>query len=341
MDRILRTAVAVASLALVAFPAHAEIKLTVGGTAFPDTVGESHWLEFEERIEAEAGDEFDVRMLIYGQLGPEEQVVSGLRRNRVQFANLSALVTSTIVPEIALLYAPYLFDDEAEADYVFDTRLTPFFRELLAERGLHLVTWNEIGFHHVYGVEPIIVPDDAEGVRFRVSASKSAQLFAEALDADVIPLGYTEIVSALQTGLIEAGENGISLYARTGIASEAPHLTLTSHAFGMSVMVANKRWWDRLSPAHRALVEDAFPDIGRTRREIRAEGLRDLAQAEALGFEVHRLTPEQRELWREATRGTHEALIEAVGGRSRELYEMIIEAKAEYAERSSAAAGGS
>ena len=50
--------------------------------------------------------------------------------------------------------------------------------------------------------------------------------------ADVIPLGFGEIVSSLQTGLIEAGENAVSLYARTGISDESPHFSLTKHASG-------------------------------------------------------------------------------------------------------------
>ena len=90
-------------------------------------------------------------MLIYGQLGSEDQLVSCLRRGRVQFANLSAMAMSTVVAEMALLYAPFLFDDAAEADFVYDNLLTELYRELLAEKGLHLVSWYEIGFLNVYG----------------------------------------------------------------------------------------------------------------------------------------------------------------------------------------------
>ena len=75
----------------------------------------------------------------------------------------------------------------------------------------------------------------SSGLRDR---SLSARLFAQSIGADMIPLGYGEIVPSLQTGLIDAGENSISLYARTGISAEAPYLTLTRHVFGMSVIVA-------------------------------------------------------------------------------------------------------
>jgi TRAP-type C4-dicarboxylate transport system substrate-binding protein len=314
------------------------VKVTVGGTSFPKTVGEQQWLTFQRGVMARAGDEFDLRMLIYGQLGSEEQLVSGLRRGRVHFANLSATVTSTVLPEIALLYAPYLFDSEEEADFVYDNYLTERFRQMLAAEDLHLVEWNEIGFHHVYSKTPILTPADARNKRFRVSAAPSAQLFAQALGADVIPLGFSEIVSSLQTGLIEAGENGISLYARTGTAEEAPHLTLTAHAFGMSLIVSRKRWWDGLTAAQRQVLTESFPSIQVSRAGVRGEGRDDLSRASELGFTVHRLTAEQKLAWREATESTHAQLIKTVGGRSQEIYDLILRGRQAYSDQQAGSA---
>ena len=112
--------------------------------------------------------------------------------------------------------------------------------------------------------------------RFRVSSSLNARLFAEAIGADVIPLGFGEIVSSLQTGLIEAGENAVSLYARTGISDESPHFSLTKHAFGMSVIVTGRNWWNRLSDDQRRILEESFPTIQESRRVTRAQEKLDL-----------------------------------------------------------------
>jgi TRAP-type C4-dicarboxylate transport system substrate-binding protein len=239
-------------------------------------------------------------------------------------------VTSTIVPELSLLYAPYLFETEEEADFVYDRYLTDIFRDLLAVKDLYLVTWYEIGFHSIYATEPIIVPADAGGRRFRVSNSLNARLFAEAIGADVIPLGFGEIVSGLQTGLIEAGENSVSLYGRTGIAGEAPHYTDTRHSFGMSVIVSDKVWWDNLPERDRVILEKSFPSIAESRLATRAENLKDLNDP-SLGIEVHVLTEAQRAQWRNATTGVTERLLEMIGGQSREVYALISRGKAEYA----------
>jgi TRAP-type C4-dicarboxylate transport system substrate-binding protein len=304
--------------------------VNLGGTATPNTPGEAMWLTFQERAQAASGDRMQLKALIYGQLGSEEQLLSGLRRGRIQFANLSAQATSTVVPELALLYAPYLFAAEAEADFIYDQYLTDIYRELLAAQGLHLVTWYEIGFHSVYGTKPLILPADAAGTRFRVSSSVNARLFAEAIGADVIPLGYGEIVSSLQTGLIDAGENSIALYARTGISDEAPHFTLTEHAFGMSVIVTDQLWWDSLTVEERQILEESFPSIEESRLATRAQNSQDLSDP-TLGIQIHELTASQKEQWKRTVAPVTKVLIETIGGRSREIYELIQRGRAEYA----------
>jgi TRAP-type C4-dicarboxylate transport system substrate-binding protein len=312
-------------------PVESPTIVNLGGTATPNTPGEEVWLKFRDDAESASEGRLELRPLIYGQLGSEEQILSGLRRGRIQFANLSAQVTSTIVPELSLLYAPYLFETEAEADFIYDTYLTEFYREMLAARGLHLLTWYEIGFHSVYAKNPIVAPADAKGRRFRVSNSLNARLFAESIGADVIPLGFGEIVSALQTGLIEAGENAVSLYARTGIADEAPHYTETRHALGMSVILADKTWWDNLPEIDRRVLEKSFPSIAESRRATRTQNEFDLKDP-SLGIEIHVLTETQRAQWREATAGVTGSLLDAIGGRSREVYALIVRGKLEYAE---------
>jgi TRAP-type C4-dicarboxylate transport system substrate-binding protein len=308
-------------------------QITIGGSATPNTPGEAIWLEFKRRAEESSGGRLRMRALIYGQLGSEEQLLAGLRRGRIQYANLSAQIVSTVVPELSLLYAPFLFESEAEADFVYDRYLTGEFRELLAAKDLHLVTWYEIGFHDIYGREAIILPDDARGRRFRIAASLNARLFAEAIGADAIPLGFADIVPSLQTGLIEAGENSVTLYARTGIAGEAPHLTLTNHLLGMSLIVSRKAWWDALPAEDRRILQESFPPISRSRAVVRAETAADLAQAGTLGFIVHALTPEQREAWRRVTAEVTRTLIEDIGGRAAAVYAGIERSKAEFRAR--------
>ena len=306
-------------------------EITAAGTAFPNTAGELQWFRFQRRVEEGTGGRIKVRMLVHGQLGSEEQIVSGLQRNRVHIGNLSAMVASTIVPETAVLYAPFLFESEAEADFVYDNFLTDLFSSLVREHGLHLVTWDEIGFHHIYSVTPILSPEDLRGRRFRVSASEASRQFARAFGADVIPLGFGEIVPSLQTGLIEAGENSVSLYVRTGTSAEAPHLTLTGHSFGMSLIVASKTWWDGMSEADRRVVAGAYPTIEESRLSTRAEANQDLENAADFGIVPRWPDAAEREAWAAAVSHIPGELAQTIGGQADLVLETIAEGKAAFA----------
>ncbi len=310
-------------------------EITAAGTAFPNTIGETHWFTFQRKVEEGTQGRFRVRMLVHGQFS-EEQIAAGLRRGRVQIGNLSAMMTSTLVPETAILYAPFLFESEEEADFVYDHFLTELFTSLLAAQSLHLVSWSEIGFHHIYSVTPVLSPADMRGRRFRVSASEASRLFGEALGADVIPLGFGEIVPSLQTGLIEAGENSLTLYVRTGTSGEASHVTLTAHCFGMSVIVADKVWWDGLADADREIMAHAYPSITETRRGTREEAQRDLENAQSFGITPRWPEQSERDQWAAAVAHVPEELARAVGGQSRLVLETIAEGKAAFARQQAA-----
>ncbi len=325
-------ALAYLAVALSTSAAAKPLEIVVGGTAARGTAGEAQWLKFQRDAEAASQGAFKMRMLIHGELGAEEQIVSGLRRGRVQYANLSALVASTIVPETSLIYAPYLFESQAEADFIFDRYLTPEFRKLFAARGLEFIRWYELGFQQMWSrPKPLLVPSDAKGVKFRISPSKSSELLGKALNADLISISYADIIPSLQTGLITAGENGVPLYARTGIAPEAPHLTLTNHSLAMSVIVADKRWWDKQPESIRKILRDNFPTEAWIRQAVRQEIATDLAAAAKLRFKVYTLTPAQRAQWVQATRGTHAALVTTIGGDAQRLYGVILAGKKAYA----------
>ncbi len=326
--------VAVSALLWVAGCGSGTEEVIAGGTGVVHgSAGETKWLAFRDRVVAASNGELKLTPMIGGELGSEETILSALRRGRIKVANLSGLVLSSLVPELALIQAPFLFDSHAEADYLLDNHLTDIYKPLLAEQGLAFLSWDEIGFHHIYGKRPILVPEDARGVRFRVSAGRSAQFLAEALAADVIPLPFSENITGLQTGLVDAGSNAIILYARTGIAAEAPHLTLSRHAYTVNLLVANKPWLESLSERQRAAVESGWMDMDTARALTRAEWQQDLAGAENLGFVVHEIDESQRARWRTATAPVADRLIAAIGGQAAEVWAALGQGKQAYRER--------
>lgn len=314
----------------------APFSYAIGGTTAPGDPGDMMWQKYLENAKTLSNGAADVKPLIRGETGGEENMMGALRRNRIQVAGFSESGMSKQIPEYAVINLPFLFDSAEEADFVIDNHLADFFRPLTEAAGMEVLSWMEVGFMNLYAPKPMLSPNDAQGQRLRALQSRSSIMFMEAIGADVINVTIPELIPSLQTGLVDGGETSVMMYTRSGVADYAPVYTLTEHAYSTAVLVANKRWFDGLSPEQRRVVRAAQPKIEETRAFMRGENAKQLAEIEAKGVKIVRLTPEQRAAWAEATRANHAKLIAEIGGRAQEAYDLILEGKAEFARRQAA-----
>jgi TRAP-type C4-dicarboxylate transport system substrate-binding protein len=308
------------------------------GFSLAKSVDERLWLDFEKRVETALPDN-DVRLLIRGEAGPEEQMFGSLRRDRIQLAGGSFAGVAMLVPEIALLSAPFLFDSEDEVDFVMDRYMLGDFRELFGRIGLRLLHWTEIGWVNLYGKRPMHTPAAARGQRVRASASIASQAFVREIGADTITMPFSEVLPSLQTGLIDAGVTSVTMYALSGIPSEAPYYALTRHTYDMGVMLASAKWYDALPERERAVYALGLGGAASTRRAARdsvAALLRDLP---AKGVQLHEPSPQERATWREAAWPSHRKLVRQVGGQAQRIYDRLLEGREAFA-RARVAAGG-
>lgn len=306
----------------------------VGSLSAPGTPWHDEWLRFEARFAQQPDTGLQLNLFISGQLGSEETVLSNLRRGRVQLGGFSLHGLASVVPELSVLLAPYLFESRAEVDFVMDNYLTDIFTELFAAQGITLLRWSEVGWNHIFCRDPVETPADIRGLKIRASSAIGPQEFARRVGADNVPVNYAELITALQTGLLDCGQGGVGLYALSGAAQEAPHLTLTYHIFDTGLVVANRAWLDALAPEQRdALLGSLEPaDLGRRTLRAALASLQSEKLGE-LGVIVHELDAEQDAAWRRAAMGSHAAVVEETGGRAAEVYALIQEGKREFSAR--------
>ena len=312
--------------------------VVVGASGAINTPWHDGWKRFARRVNEARYPGLELQLSVNGQLGTEETIMAQARRGRIHYAGTSLHGMSSVVPELSVILAPYLFDSYEEVDFVTDNYLTPVFTEMLAERGLTFIQWSEVGWNNVYCREPRQEPDQFRGVKMRASTAIAPQVFTNSIGADNIPLPFDETLPALQTGLIECGQSGAGQYLLSGIAGEAPHYTLTGHAYDSGVQFANSQWYDALPEEVRTVLTNALDGQQENRdivREVIAAQEREWQQAGRVTF--YSLSEEQKSRWREAAKGSHERLIERIGGRAREIYDLILTGKADFAARGESA----
>lgn len=302
-------------------------QLIVASSAAPGSTIKDHFITFEKTLNETFDGDIAITLLLDGEAGSEETSLSGLRRGRVHFSAVSVAAAATAIPELAVLMMPYLFDSDEEADFVLDNYVFEPFQDLYRDKGLTLIRWLDSGWAVIYGRKPILLPEDAAGYRMRSASALTAQAFLEAVDADVIPLTFADIIPALQTGLVDGGATSPFMYLTGGHYEHAPEMTLTRHALNPGTIIANAAWFESLSPKNQQALKDAYAPSSVLRADTRRQTCDSYGTLRDRGITIHALNLNQEQAWKSAVIPTHEAMITNIGGEARAIYAAILNGK--------------
>ena len=302
----------------------------VGALSSPGDPFDVLWSRFADRVAEESSGRLRANLFVRGEVGGEEALMLAVRRGRIEVSILTSSGLSAVIPEMALLMAPFMFSGLDEADFVFDHYLSDPIQALSAEKGIKVLGLADEGFLSVFSVTPIRTPKDLNGYRMRSRQVASSPLFLEALSADVVPLPFPELIPALQTSLVQGAEAGTMTYASYGLAPIAPFLTLTRHAYSSGIYGASSVWFDNLDDHLQSAVLRATPDVNEVRRMVRARNLSDLEKAASQGVVLYQPSGTEIAAWKEATSAVAGQLVDQIGGNAHIFYDAIMDGKAAY-----------
>jgi TRAP-type transport system periplasmic protein len=271
---------------------------------------------YKRQVDAASKGRLRVKAFLGGALGDENQTIGECRRGAIALWGGSIGALASSVPEISLLELPYLFRVPQEADAVLDGTLAQDLRKLLLDRGFVVILWAENGYRS-FGSKwgPVRTPADLKGHKMRSQESQVHLETYRALGALPQPIAVTEVLTALQTGVVD-GFDQTPLY--TFAASwhlGIKHYSLSEHVYQPGVVVASRKEYEKLPPdLQQALVGD----LDKITRDGRA-AVRELAPLLVQNFEnakipVHRLTAAEKEAFAKATEKVQQKFVSAVPG---------------------------
>ncbi len=304
-----------------------EIRLA---TIAPDgTPWSEQLLEMKKRVEKESNGRIKFVTYTGGQLGGEIETLRSLQRGRIQAWGGSVGAVTAIVPELQLLELPYLFLNDAEADYILDEVVYKPYSDILANKGFILHSWNENGWRHFASKKkPVLQPADLKGLKVRSQESEIHIEMWKAFGASPVPISIPEVMSALQTGLVEGFDNSTLFTSATGWYQGVDHFVLSGHMYQPGIIVYNKKFWDSLpADIQKILLGDPQYEskLGRTGvREIEPEIVKIL---EKEGVKVHKMSKAEREEFAKLARPVHPKFRSIVGAG---LYDRVQHALAEF-----------
>lgn len=312
-------------LAAMAFAgaAHAATEVKIG-YALPEAshygAGANKWAEVTE---AETAGEFDFVHFASSGLGGEREVLEGLQLGTVEATIVSSGVLSNFVPEAGVFDIPFLFRDFDHARATLDG---PIGQEMLAkfeDQGMVALAWGEQGFRHITNNRnPVNEVKDLAGLKLRTMENPVHIEAFKTLGAAPTPMGWPEVVSALQQGTIDGQENPLSVIVSSKLNEVQKYLTLSGHVYAPNVLMVSKSFWDGLNEAEQEAFRKGALEGGLAMRAFVDDAEASGAQAmKDAGMDINELDVTQKAALQEALAPAYEGyaktfgaeLIEAIG----------------------------
>ena len=298
----------------------------VGAFSLPNSPWDVQWQRFRENVQASG---LELEYFIRGELGSEESMLASLKRDRLQVSGISLQGIASVIPEINIAMAPFLFRSQEEVDFIYDKVLLKRANQLLEPHGIILLRWLESGWLSIGAQSPIQAPADIQGLRIGGSPNVAIQSFLTAVGADAIPIASVDLVQALQTGLVDGAIKPTALIY-SNLREDVKTVALLNVAYDTGGLLANRGWAVSLPNEHfQALVEGHGPSDA-VRGEVRKMVDEQIEEMSALGIQVTIPSIGERNVWEGIGLSLHDDIIEQVGGRTQAVYDEIREALENY-----------
>jgi tripartite ATP-independent transporter DctP family solute receptor len=213
---------------------------------------------FGKKLEQATNGRISVKMFPSMQLGGEKEAIEQAQIGAIQLARVSVGALGPVIDELNVFNLPFLFRNTAHMQQVIDG---PIGRELLdkitnnPKAGLVGLCWMDAGARSMYDTKKAIANiDDLKGMKMRVMGNPMFVDMMNALGGNGVAMGYDQVFSALQTGVVDGAENNPPSFVFDNHFTVAKYYTLTEHLIVPEVLVLSKKTWDSLSKDDQALV---------------------------------------------------------------------------------------
>jgi TRAP-type transport system periplasmic protein len=250
-------AAAIAALAAVAAtPALAQLEIKFGHVGEPNSLFAVSAEEFARRANAKLGSKAKVVVFGSSQLGGDKELLQKLKLGTVDIA-LPSTVMSSESDIFGVFEMPYLVKDRAHMGRIerelFWSKMAPE----AEKKGLKILAVWENGYRHITNSKrPINTPADLQGIKLRVPEGKWRVKMFQAYGANPSPMKFSEVFTALQTGVMDGQENPFTQIYSAKLQEVQKFLSLSGHVYTPAYLTVGTKRWESLPADVRKTLED-------------------------------------------------------------------------------------
>jgi len=177
-----------------------------------------------------------------------------------------------LVPELNVFNLPFMFRDAAHMEKVIDGPIGDEMLKKLSDHGtagLIGLCWMNGGTRNVYNSKHAVKSvADLKGLKIRMMGNPVFVDTMNALGGNGVAMGYDQLVSALQSGVVDGAENNEPSYETGQHYRYAKYYSRTGHLMIPELLVYSKRSWQTLSKDDQAQVAKFAREAQQEQRKL-------------------------------------------------------------------------
>ncbi|MBU1566561.1 MAG: TRAP transporter substrate-binding protein DctP [Proteobacteria bacterium] len=239
----------------------------------------SVWVEqfenFAKEVNEKTGGEVGFRVYPGGVMGDDQAMFRKMRVGQLHGGGFTMTGIATVVPDFRVMAIPSLFETYEEVDFVKEG-LLPTFKERFREKDLEFIALTEVGFIYAMSTQPInTIEQLQQSKNWSPAGDPISENYLMALEITPVQLSIPDVLSSLQSGLIETVYN--SLYGSIVLQwfTKAKYVIDVPYGYAYGVFALDGKKFDTLPEAHQQTIHAAaaihFPILLNKTRESNSE----------------------------------------------------------------------
>ena len=283
--------------------------------------------KFAELVAAKSGGKLTVKEFPSSQLGNELQQQSALQGGVQEMLVASTTSLAGIVKEFGLFDLPFLFSNAKQADAMVDGPMGKMLSGKLAEKGVIVLGFFDLGFRNVTNSKrPITKAEDLDGLKLRVIPNPVFLETFKTFKANPLPLPFAELYPALENKTVDGQENPYAVILSSKFYEVNKFVSGTNHVYATNPIQISKRFWDKLSPPEQKLLQDAAIEAQNFQRVTSREvSIKALTELKAKGMVHNDIAPAEVARMRTLAKPVHDKFASAYEPAVVELFKSELE----------------
>lgn len=276
---------------------------------------------FGERLKERTNGAYEIEMFPNELLGAQRETIELAQTGTIAMTIVAGSLLENFNEDFAVFNLPYVFESaEHQMSVLNDPEVVGDLYSSLKDQGLFIAGAFHSGVRNVYNSEkPINTPEDLKGMKIRIIESDTNIQMMKQMGGTGTPMGQGEVYTAIQSGVIDGGENNELIFANLKHAEISPYYSYTKHLMFPDYLVIHSKLFDGMTDEHQQIFKEELQVAIESEVIMWDEDVKKaIADAEAAGAIFNEVNTD---LFREATKSVVEAKLSSSNAKA--LYEKV------------------